>query len=176
MKLALLVIDMQKAFYRGYGKESMDKAAATINRAVTLFRENNYPVIWIQNENKKENLVPGSPGFDMIDALLKPLDTEKKIVKQYSNSFNKTDLLEYLIREKADTPVITGYNALYCVLSTYRGAGDQDLSPILLKNASASDAKENIKLVEDISDIISINILERLNSPAASSGLPRSIF
>jgi nicotinamidase-related amidase len=162
MKPALLVIDMQKAFYKGYGKESMDKAAENINQAVKLFREKHYPVIWIQNEDKKEDVIPGSPGFEMVDPLLKPLDHEKRIIKHYPNSFNKTDLLEYLISEKADTPVITGYNALYCVLSTYRGAIDQDLSPILLKDASASDSRKNIKLVEDISDIISINVLERV--------------
>ncbi|GHU68757.1 isochorismatase [Clostridia bacterium] len=162
MKPALLVIDMQKAFAKGFGKESMDRAAQTINRAVKLFRENNFPVIWIQNEDKNGDLVPGSSGFDMVDSLLKPLDHEKRITKHYSNSFNKTDLLEYLIREKADTPIVTGYNSLYCVLSTYRGAVDQDLSPIILKNASASDNREYIKLVEDIHDIISINVLEQV--------------
>ncbi|GHV55311.1 hypothetical protein AGMMS49579_17850 [Spirochaetia bacterium] len=162
MRLALLVIDMQKAFYEDYGKESMDNASRHINDAVTLFRKKDYPVIWIQNENRKDNLLPGCAEFDMIDALLKPADGEKRIVKRYANSFNKTDLLEYLLGEKVDTVVVTGYNAVYCVLSTYRGASDQDLMPILLKNASASNKKESITFVEDLCDLVSFRVLEKL--------------
>jgi nicotinamidase-related amidase len=163
MKMALLVIDMQKAFCGGYDKESMDQAASHINDAVTLFRKKNYPVIWIQNEDEK--VTPGSSGFDMIDALTKPAEGEKRIVKRYANSFNRTGLLDYLTAEKADTLLVTGYNALYCILSTYRGAEDNDLSPVLLRGASASNAKENVKLVEDICDIISFNVLEKLLAP-----------
>ncbi|GHU03827.1 isochorismatase [Spirochaetia bacterium] len=162
MRLALLVIDMQKAFYEGFGRESMDNAAKHINDAVRLFRKKNYPVVWIQNENRNDNFVPGSAGFDMIDALLKPADGEKRIVKRYPNSFNKTDLLEYLIREKIDTVVVTGYNAAYCVLSTYRGASDEDLTPLLIKNASASDKQENITFVEGICDLVSFRALDTL--------------
>ncbi|GHU71839.1 isochorismatase [Spirochaetia bacterium] len=164
MKMALLVIDMQKAFYGGYDKESMDQAAPRINDAVALFRKKNYPVVWIQNED--ERVLPGSSGFDMIEALTKPIEGEKRIVKRYSNSFNKTDLPDYLTAEKIDTLLITGYNALYCILSSYRGAEDRDLSPVLLRGASASNTKENVTLVEDICDIISFNVLEKLLAAA----------
>ncbi|GHV93521.1 hypothetical protein AGMMS50268_40240 [Spirochaetia bacterium] len=160
MKPALLVIDMQKAFYNGYGVKSMDSTAKMINRAIALYRKKNYPIIWIQNENKKDNLLRGSAGFEFIDAL-QPLDNEKRIIKEYANSFNKTDLAEYTAKNGIDTLIVTGYNALYCVLSTYRGAMDLDLTPMLLKNGSASDKKKNIRLVEDICNIISVGILEK---------------
>ncbi|AEF82647.1 isochorismatase family cysteine hydrolase [Leadbettera azotonutricia] len=165
MKLALLIIDMQKAYYTGYAKESMDQASEYINYAVELFRGKNYPIIWVQDEDKKGNVIQGTIGFDLIDAL-KPKPDEKRIIKNYNNSFNKTGLLEYIIKEGVDTLIITGYNAVYCVLSTYRGALDHDLMPILLKNSLASNTKENSKFVEDISEIISINALEKFISGA----------
>jgi nicotinamidase-related amidase len=158
MKLALLVIDMQNACYVS-GKKSMDEAAPCINEAVSLFRSKDLPVIWVQNENREKNIVPGTVEFAVIDAL-KPAETDKRIYKKYLNSFNKTDLLEYLASRSVDTVVVTGYAAEYCVLSTCRGAKDHDLSSFLLRGALASSNKEYIPFVENINDIISLNTLK----------------
>jgi nicotinamidase-related amidase len=93
---------------------------------------------------------------------LEPKENEKTIIKHYGNSFNKTDLMEYLAEEKIDTIIITGYCAEYCVLSTYRGALDKDVTPIILKNAISSGNKENIRFVENISEIVTIRVLEKI--------------
>jgi nicotinamidase-related amidase len=161
MNIALLVIDMQKAFFTGISKESMEKATEYINYTVDLFREHNKKIFWIQDEDEEDGNVNGTEGFEIID-LLKPKEDEQRIIKHYGNGFNKTKLLETILREKIDTIIITGYCAEYCVLSTYRGALDNDLTPIILKKAIASGNKENIKFVEDVTDIITIKILEKI--------------
>ena len=161
MNIALLVIDMQKAFFKGNSKNSMEKAVEYINYTVNLFRKNNKNIIWIQDEDQEDGNINGTEGFDIIETLA-PLQNEKKIIKHYGNSFNKTELLEVILREKIDTIIITGYCAEHCILSTYRGALDHDLTPVLLKNAIASGNNENIKFVEEISNIITINILEKI--------------
>ena len=61
-----------------------------------------------------------------------------------------------------DTVIITGFCAEYCVLSTYRGADDLDLAPIILRGALASATVENIKFVESISEIISYEALKKV--------------
>jgi nicotinamidase-related amidase len=160
MKLALIVIDMQKACYVS-GKESMDNAVICINEAVGLFRSKGLPVIWVQNENKAKRIVPGSVGFEMIDAL-KPGEGDKKICKTYLNSFIKTDLLEYLRFQSVDTLIVTGYAAEYCVLSTCRGAAEHDLTSFLLRGALASSHKKYISFVESINEIISLNALKKI--------------
>jgi hypothetical protein len=48
------------------------------------------------------------------------------------------------------------------VLSTYRGAWDVDLTPIMLRGALASTHPENIPFVERISDVISFGALKRV--------------
>ena len=58
--------------------------------------------------------------------------------------------------------IVSGFCAQYCVLSTYRGAEDLDLTPIILRSALASDAPENIRFVESISEIISFVALKKL--------------
>ena len=62
MNIALLVIDMQKAFFYGDSKKSMEKASEYIEYAVNLFREYNRKVIWIQDEDKEDGNVNGTEG------------------------------------------------------------------------------------------------------------------
>lgn len=61
-----------------------------------------------------------------------------------------------------DTVIVTGFCAEYCVLSTYRGAQDLDLRPIMLRDALVSDRLENIRFVESISDLISCGALRQV--------------
>jgi nicotinamidase-related amidase len=159
MKLALLVIDMQKAYYRNFSKESMDKASVYINTAVETFRKNNLPIVWIQNEGKADGVVRGTEGFEIIENL-KPRENEKRIIKEYRNSFNKTELLEYIKENAIDALIITGFSAAFCILSTYRAAEDHDLRPIILKGAIAGNTSDNITFVENIDNSLTINVLE----------------
>ena len=163
MKPALLVIDVQKAFFGidPATTQSLDGAIEYINAAITLFRERGLPVICVQHMHKEEKLVPGEDGFDLPDKL-NILPSDLHIHKTYSNSFNKTPLEEELRKLGVDTVIITGFCAEYCVLSTCRGAEDLDLTPIILRGSIASSVPENKKFVESISDIISYGALKKV--------------
>jgi nicotinamidase-related amidase len=160
MKPALLVIDVQKEFYHSSpaAAQSLKAAVEYINIAIEMFRRKNLPVICIQHMNKKDGLLPGAEGFDQPDEL-NILESDLHIHKTYGNSFNKTPLLPKLQELGVDTVIITGYCAEYCVLSTYRGAKDVDLTPIILIGSLASDVPENIRFVESISEVISLGAL-----------------
>jgi len=161
MKMALLIIDLQKAYENDKTKESMANACEYINATIPLFRKNDLPIIWIQHMDEYDGAIPGKPGFEYIDQL-KPEKNDYRITKEYNNSFNKTKLYEVLKDNKIDTVVITGYCAEYCILSTYRGALDLDLTPVIIKNAIASGEKERIRFVEDISNVMSYEILNKI--------------
>ena len=163
MKPALLVIDVQKAFFdiSPAVTASLNDAIVYINAAIALFREKNLPVICIQHMDGDEDLVPGQEGFDLPDAL-QILPTDLHIHKTYGNAFNQTPLLEELRKLGVDTLIITGFCAEYCVLSTARGAEDLDLKPIILRGSLASGVPEHIKFVESISDLVSFGVLKQL--------------
>jgi nicotinamidase-related amidase len=161
MKPALLIIDLQKAFYGAETKASMDGAAECINAALALFREKKLPIAWIHHTNDAGGPFPGQEGFEFIDAL-RPKDGETHITKKYGNAFNKTNCAAVLRAQSVDTVFVTGFCAEHCVLSTYRGAKDLDLDPVLIRGCSASDVPENIKFVESISEIVSVNILKKI--------------
>ena len=163
MKPALLVIDVQKAFFTisPVMTQSLNDAIEYINAAIALFREKGLPVISIQHLDEDENLVPGEEGFDLPEAL-DILTTDLHIHKTYGNSFNQTPLADELRQLGVDTVIITGFCAEYCVLSTARGAEDLDLTPIVLRGSLASGVLENIKFVESISNIVSYGVLKKI--------------
>ncbi|MGA9397902.1 MAG: isochorismatase family protein [Anaerolineaceae bacterium] len=160
MKLALLVIDVQKAYFNPDSTKSLENAIEYINAAIELFRTKGLPVICIQHRDDENNHVPGVAGFDLPESL-KILPSDLHIHKTYGNSFNKTPLLEELKKLGVDTVLITGFRAEGCVLSTYRGALDVDLTPILLRGSIAGPSKA-VRFVESISNIISYGVLENM--------------
>ena len=163
MKPALLVVDVQREFYK-FGPttaQSLDDAIEYINAAIALFREKHLPIICIQHVDEEEGLAPGEEGFELPDGL-NVLPSDLHIHKTYGNSFNKTPLESELRGLEVDTVIITGFCAEYCVLSTYRGAQDVDLTPIILRGSLASTVPGNIKFVESISDVISYGALKKV--------------
>ncbi len=162
MKPALLVIDVQKAFFglTPVMTQSLNDAIEYINAAIKLFRDKQLPVICVQHMDEGDNLVPGQDGFDTPESM-HILPSDVHIHKTYGNSFNKTPLTETLHDLGVDTVILTGFCAEYCVTSTYRGAMDLDLTPIILRCAIASASLENIKFVEDIHDSVTFGALKK---------------
>ena len=162
MKPALLVIDVQKEFFKpgSVAAQSLAGAIEYINAAIALFRARGLPVISVQHVDKSENLVPGVEGFDL-PGTLKILPSDLHIHKTYGNAFHKTPLAEELRKLGVDTVILTGFCAEYCVLSTCRGADDQDLTPILLRGSLASGNLENIRFVESVNELISYMALKK---------------
>ena len=161
MKLALMIIDMQKEFYVGKTLSQMDRATEYINATIPLFEEKGLPIIWVQDVDEGDGVVPGTDGFEFIDSL-KPPENAIRIHKYYGNSFNKTDCNKILKEQGVDTVVVTGFCAEYCVLSTYRGAKDLDYFPVILKNGIASTEESHKEFVENISDTITYGMLKKM--------------
>jgi len=71
MKPALLVIDVQKAFFHisEEARKSLEQAVAQINAVVPLFREKNLPVVWIQHRDDEYGIIPGVEGISHLESL-----------------------------------------------------------------------------------------------------------
>jgi nicotinamidase-related amidase len=163
MKAALLVIDVQNAFFdlSPSVAQSLGDAIEYINAAIELFRKKGWPVVGVQHVDEENSLVPGERGFDLPDEL-HIIPSDLHIHKTYSNAFNKTPLEAVLREQKVDTVIITGFAAEYCVLSTYRAAEDLDLTPLILRGSLAGPSLENIRFVERVNDIVSYGALNRI--------------
>jgi len=97
MRPALLVIDVQNRFFKinKACADSLNYSIEYINAALELFRKKYLPIFVIHHKSEEENLLPGTPDFEMSERLkLKPQDPH--ITKTYGNSFAKTGLAEKL--------------------------------------------------------------------------------
>jgi nicotinamidase-related amidase len=161
MKPALLVIDVQKRYFKisPQTAQSLDEAVEYINAAIEIFREKDLPVVCIQHMDKEDKLMPGDEDFEIPDQL-DILQADFHVHKTYGNSFNKTPLEGKLHESGVDTVIVTGFCAEYCVLSTARGAEDCDFNAIILRGALASTNPENIRFVESINEVISYGALK----------------
>jgi nicotinamidase-related amidase len=120
MKSALLVIDVQKQFFKSSPTtaQSLDDAIEYINAAIELFREKHLPIICIQHMDEENELVPGKEGFELPESL-NILPSDPHIHKTYGNSFNKTLLKEKLQELDVDTVIITGFCAEVLNIACY---------------------------------------------------------
>lgn len=129
MNIALLIIDVQKAFIdHRKGEEEYSRTFDYINHTAFLFRESKKPVIIIRDL---------SDGDDENYANADELATDEgdiEIIKYNSNSFWQTDLEETLKRLNVDFVVLCGNAAEYCVLATYNGAMERGFGAAMLQN------------------------------------------
>jgi nicotinamidase-related amidase len=160
MKPALLIIDLQKAYYGPKTKELYDSAASTINGAISLFRKKGLLIVWIQHIDEGDGAAAGKEGFDFVDSL-RPETSDDRVHKRYNDAFNRTELEGILKGKGVDTVLISGFCAEYCVISTFVGARNRDLGAIFLKGGVASGRREAVALVEDSYDSVSLGAIER---------------
>jgi nicotinamidase-related amidase len=126
---ALLLIDIQDFYFPG-GKLPLVNPEAASEKAseiLKMFRSRNLPVIHIQHKG-------GSP----IHRNVAPAEGEKVITKNEANSFNGTDLLNYLDFLKVKRLVICGMQTQMCVEATTRAAYDLGFKCIVVEDACAT--------------------------------------
>lgn len=160
MRPTLLVIDVQNYVldnYPGY-KESVEKRAKVMNDAIALFREKKLPLVIVYHEDKQEGPRPGSKEFEFHPAI-DVKETDVRVVKNYPNAFNKTDLADILRKDGSDTVIIVGLSAVGCALATYHGAIDMDLEPYFVQGGVAADTEEHVRSAEDICRTIEVQEL-----------------
>lgn len=151
-KKGLIIIDIQNDYFEG-GNFPLVNTVEAVNKANVLlseFRKNRLPVIHIQHINTKPGasfFIPETEGVQ-INENVKPLGTEKIILKHFPNSFRDTELLSFLKQESINDLVICGMQTNMCVDATVRAACDLGFSCTVISDACAAANLEynNIKV------------------------------
>ena len=153
MNPTLLIIDIQNDYFPGGKMElaGMQEAAINAKHIITYFRNNGWPVIFIQHIAIKLNatfFIQDTEGIK-IHSSVKPLENETVIVKNYPNSFRDTSLSSHLNRMQTTDLVICGAMSHMCIDTTTRAAFDLGYSCKLISDACATkDLKYNDQLVK----------------------------
>ncbi|WP_027631522.1 cysteine hydrolase family protein [Clostridium hydrogeniformans] len=160
MKVAFLIIDMQKGC-REYCKcqREFDDAVEYINEVSSFFRKKGLPVVRVLDIEVGAG--PGSEKFEFVDSIV--TSPEDIIIhKEYNNAFFKTDLNDKLQKLGVEFVIISGFAAEYCVLFSYNGAKEMGYEVSLLQNGIAGFEYEEVKKMQLIRPVISVEALEYL--------------
>ena len=139
-KLALVIVDVQKKFIVN-AKDSTLESARThtpvMNKVIDMFREAGRPVIWVLYDSF--TCLPGvtNDTMELLDGF-EIKDTDKIVKKYHMNSFNNTNLSDIIHHCDCDAALLMGMFAQYCVMATYWGAFDKDVSPYMMEDCLIS--------------------------------------
>lgn len=163
MKAALVTIDAQKGWLEVSNglKRSMEERLGLMREAVSIFRNAGAPIIFTYHVCPSLGLEPGGDGFELCPGLVAE-GADGKVVKERMNAFNRTELEQMVRNRGCDTVVLMGLSATSCVLATYYGAYDKDLSPYLVRGAVAGSTEESVQMVEKICDTLSLKALSQM--------------
>jgi nicotinamidase-related amidase len=145
-KTALLIIDIQN-FYFPNGSLPLfepEKAALNTQKILKKFRNNNLTIIHV-----KHNASSG----DEIHEFVKPIEGEKVISKDKTNSFVNTDLLKYLKENNITDLIICGMQTHMCLEAATRAASDYGFNCTVIEDACTTrDLKfgDNIVRAKDV--------------------------
>jgi len=159
VKPALIVIDIQNAFLPSIPDRDKETAMEYINYYIQLFRSQGYPVIRVYHQSEEYGVLPGTDQFEFpASVLIKPEDP--KVIKTYSDGFNKTDLHKVIKESGSNTLFLCGLSAVGCVLATWIGAQNNDYKAFLLKDAIMSHNSEYTDNIEVMFDAVSYDVVK----------------
>src|SRR3954452_12663636 len=128
MSRALVIVDIQKDYFRGGRMELVgaDAAADHARDLLSAFRRSGEPVFHVQHVFESRDapfFTPGSEGSEIHPAVA-PEAGETVIVKHRPNAFHATTLADQLRRANIDDVVVCGMMTSMCVDASVRAGAD----------------------------------------------------
>ena len=142
MSNALIIIDLQNDYFPDGKMElsGINEAAENAKKLLNAYRDKNLALYHIQHFSAYEGatfFVPDTPGVE-INQMVRPLESEKVIKKNFPNGFRKTELLEELQGAGIESLTICGAMSHMCVDATTRAAFDFGFKCTVVGDACAT--------------------------------------
>lgn len=160
MKIALLIIDMQKVFLSNRNEiYGIEKACEYINYVAELLRSKSQLIVHVKDvEGESER----DKSLSEIIPEINVKEGDLEISKLKSNSFWNTDLENILLTNKAELVIVSGFAAENCVLFTYNGAVERNFKTVILQNGIIGENSASILETYRDRNVISYPVIEFL--------------
>src|SRR5690554_35810 len=141
-KRAVIVVDIQNEYFPT-GKlplVNIEGAAAKAAQVIETARQNKDLLVHVHHEFPDPNapvFTPGSDGVNIHESVA-PKGDEPVILKNYPNSFLKTNLKELLDTNGIENVVVIGAMSHMCIEATSRAASDFGYKVTVLEDACAT--------------------------------------
>jgi nicotinamidase-related amidase len=139
MKVALLVVDVQKAMFheKPYHAEEL---LANISTLLGVARENGVESIYIRHNSRKGGVMePETDGWQIHDEIA-PIPNEAIFDKNFNSAFKETKLHQYVQTKEVDTLIIVGLQTEYCIDTTCRVSFELRYRNIIPKGCNSTYA------------------------------------
>ncbi|HUX21480.1 MAG TPA: isochorismatase family cysteine hydrolase [Spirochaetia bacterium] len=158
MKLALVVIDMQKCFLSEYpDSRPIKECCMYINHVSRILRKAGHVIIHVKDMEEADQLSAEELDFTN-DIEIDPSDL--LVEKKQSNAFWNTEL-DHLIQEKGvELLILCGQAAEHCVVFTYNGARERGHRVVVLQNAVISQKPGRAAALLEDRNSISYPVIE----------------
>ncbi|PEK98329.1 cysteine hydrolase family protein [Bacillus sp. AFS017336] len=157
MKIALLIIDMQKVFLEDKKEQlNVEGACEYINYVAESIRSKKHLVIHVQDVEGADEINSESLAF------IPEINVDQQdicIRKEQSNAFRNTELESILKENDVKLVIVAGFAAEHCVLFTYNGAIERGFKAVILQNGILSTKSDVITQTYRDRNIISYNVL-----------------
>ncbi len=161
-KLALVIIDVQKAFFMKGDEKTVESArihTPLMTKVVDMFREAGRPVIWVIYEGVMHaEGITDDPSILLDGFEIKEGDM---VVKKYHmNAFNNTNLSDVIQSNDCDAALFMGMFAQYCVMSSYWGAVDKGVASYMMEGGLISTDEKYCDIAMELCKHYTIEELE----------------
>lgn len=164
MKPALLVIDMQKGYFKDDKSEAaLPQLIIKINRLIEHFDHNHWPVIHLHTIHQPDkstwtlSMLAKNRGFMLASSKdtqpvegLEPSDSHIVISKTRDNAFTRTDLENRLNELVVDQIILTGVSTHECIAVTAMDGYGRDFKVTLSKEGTYSPEPQYSKMILDL--------------------------
>ncbi len=143
---ALLVIDMQQgSFTTETPRFDTEGVVNRINSLAALFRENHWPVIFIQHDGSKEGaFIPGNEDWKLLPEL--EVHTSDLLVSKTANNvFYNSELDPLLKKMNIEALFISGCATDFCVESSIQAALSNNFEVTVIKDGHTTGDRPHLK-------------------------------
>lgn len=152
-RIALVIIDAQLKFFTDPDAESNENRrihVPIIDRALRMFHAAGRPVIFVLYDGYTHDTMIKDPALEHIIPELEPGPDDLMVHKYHMNSFRNTNLADVVKSVGCDSVLLAGAYTQYCVMASYFGASDHNLSAYLLKDGTIATEEKAVMAAEMI--------------------------
>jgi len=149
---ALLIIDVQNGMFSSPENQPHDGDALiqTINELIGKARDAECPIVFVQHDGVGDHpLIPGSKEHEILNALNRE-PQDPVVRKTQCGSFNGTNLLDVLHKQRIGHLVVCGLQTEYCVDTAIRSACDHGFKVTVAEKAHSTFNSESISAADII--------------------------
>lgn len=149
---ALIIVDMQKGLFTPETpRYNAERVISHINALAEIFREKNYPVIYIQHNGTATNeYIPNTLEWEIIDEL-KVYNSDIIIEKYANDAFYNSKLNDKLVELNVNELYVTGCATDFCVEAIIQSAIAKDYNITVVSDGHTTGDRPHLnaeKIIE----------------------------